>query len=267
MVDVIQAKSQLETAQALLINLGINRGQYEHAIAVLIGEAPAFLTMRYHPFFGNPPSIPTELPSELLERRPDIAAAERTMAQANAQIGVAIAAYFPVLTFTPSWSVQTIGNLFSAPLYSWSIGPQLAETLFDGGLRAATVRAARANYDATVAQYRQTVLAAFQNVEDNLVSVRVLKSQAVVQNQAAADAKTALGLILNEYKAGTASYSAEKSAVDVNTLRMTSTAGLIAALGGGWTMDPVKSKNCSDTTNHCHNQKSYRLPPPNFSVN
>jgi NodT family efflux transporter outer membrane factor (OMF) lipoprotein len=244
-VDVLQARTQLEDAQALAINLGITRGQYEHAIAVLIGKAPADLSMSYRPFHGLPPLIPAQLPSQLLQRRPDIAAAERTVSQANAQIGVAIAAYFPTLTFTPAAAVQSFSNWFTQPIYSWSIGPVLAETLFDGGLRAATTRAARANYDATVAQYRQTVLSAFQDVEDNLVSLHVLKAQAVVQNQAARDAESTLALVINQYKAGTASYTdvivqqiivynAEKAAVDVTTLRMTSSVGLIKALGGGW---------------------------------
>jgi len=245
MVNIVQARAQLENAQALLINLGINRGQYEHAIAVLIGVAPADLSLKYHPFFGQPPTIPPQLPSQLLERRPDIAAAERTMAQANAQIGVAIAAYFPTLTFTPTGSIQSINNWFNPPLYNWAVGPMLAETLFDGGLRSATTAAARANYDATVAQYRQTVLSAFQNVEDNLVALRVLKSQAIVQDKAAADAALTLTLTINQFKAGTAAYTnvvtaqinaynAEKSAVDVTTLRMTFTVGLVKALGGGW---------------------------------
>lgn len=246
MVDVVQARSQLENAEALDIHLNIIRGQYEHAIAVLIGKAPADFSLPSNPFYGLPPHIPLQLPSALLQRRPDIAAAERKMAQANAQIGVAIAAYFPTLTFSPTASVQSFSDWFSAPIYSWSIGPLLAETLFDGGLRAATTKAARANYDATVAQYRQTVLSAFQDVEDNLIALRVLKSQAIVQNQAAKDAKLALTLVMNKYKAGIASYpdvitaqinayAAEKAAVDVTTLRMTSSVGLIKALGGGWT--------------------------------
>ncbi len=245
MEDIVQARSQLENAQSLLINLGINRGQYEHAIAVLIGKAPADLSLPYHPFFGAPPVIPATLPSALLERRPDIAAAERGMAQANAQIGVAIAAYYPTLTLSPEASMQSINNFFRSPFYSWSVGPLLAQTLLDGGLRSATTAAARANYNATVAQYRQTVLAAFQNVEDNLVSVRVLKSQGVVQNKAAKDAEIALQLTLNQYQFGTASYinvltsqvaayNAEKSAVDITTLRMVSTVELINALGGGF---------------------------------
>lgn len=252
--DVVQARSQLENAQALAINVGINRAQYEHAIAVLIGKTPAELSLPNKPFFGTPPTIPPQLPSQLLERRPDIAAAERTMAQANAQIGVAIAAYYPNLSFAPTAYVQNNGynNWFSMPLLSWAVGPTLAETLFDGGLRSANTAAARANYEATVAQYRQTVLAAFQDVEDNLASLRVLKSQAVVQNAAASDAKLALQLEINQYKAGTVAYSdvltsqinaynAEKSAVDVTTLRMTSTVGLIKALGGGWHASEIKN--------------------------
>ncbi|MCX7120651.1 MAG: efflux transporter outer membrane subunit [Gammaproteobacteria bacterium] len=245
MVNVLQARAQLENDQALLINLGVNRGQYEHAIAVLIGKAPSELALPYHPFFGKPPVVPAQLPSQLLERRPDIAAAERNMAEANAQIGVAIAAFFPTLNFSPVAMMQTLQGISSQPLYSWSVGPALAQILFDGGLRGATAAAAKANYRAMVASYRQTVLAAFQNVEDNLVAVRVLKSQALVQDKAAIDANLALDLTVNQFKSGTASYpnvltaqlnayAAEKSAVDLTTLRMTSTVGLITALGGGF---------------------------------
>jgi NodT family efflux transporter outer membrane factor (OMF) lipoprotein len=245
--DIVQAQTQLATAQAQAINNGINRAQYEHAIAVLIGQAPATFALTFKPLAATPPIIPSQIPSALLERRPDIAQAERQMAAANAQIGVAIAAYFPDLTLSASANFpgSTLAHWISLPALAWAVGPQLAETLFDGGLRSATTKAARANYDASVANYRQTVLAAFQDVEDNLAALRILNAQAVVQNQAATSAQQALKLITNQYKAGiasysdviiaqTAAYSAEKSAADVNGLRMTTAVGLVKALGGGW---------------------------------
>lgn len=246
LADVVQARSQLETSKAAAIDLEVNRGQYEHAIAVLIGKAPADLSIPFNPTFQVPPVIAPTLPSLLLQRRPDIAAAERTVAQANAQIGVAVAAYYPSLTFSPSAGITSFTDWFSSPIYNWSIGPLLTETLLDGGLRKATVKAARANYDATVAQYRQTILTAFQEVEDNLVALRVLQSESVMKNSAAKDAALSLQLTVNNFKAGTVNYptvltaqinalSAQKSAVDINTLQMTSTVGLIKALGGGWT--------------------------------
>lgn len=242
--DVVQAQSQLETAQATAINNGVLRAQYEHAIAVLIGVPPAEFSLAPYLVRVTPPPIPLAIPSLLLERRPDIAQAERLVAQANAQIGVAYAAYFPALTL--SGTASTVARkLFAVPFLNWSLSTALAQTLFDGGLRDATVKAAWAAYCANVAAYRQTVLTAFQDVEDNLASLRILANQAVVQNQAAASAREAVRLVINQYKSGTvtysnvitaqiAAYTAEKAAVDLNYLRMTSAVGLIKALGGGW---------------------------------
>lgn len=255
-LDVLQAQGQLETAQAQAINNQILRAQYEHAMAVLIGKPPAMFAMNFSPLYATPPKIPVDVPSILLERRPDVAQAERLMAQANAQIGIATAAYYPSLTISTFGGFQTnrgnLSDLFSVPSFIWGVGPQLAETLFDGGLRDATVAAARANYKATVASYRQTVLTAFQNVEDNLVALRVLAQESVVQNQAAVDARHALQLTINQYKAGTVPYSsvvtaqtnayvAEKNAADVNGLRMSAAVALVAALGGGWDESIIKS--------------------------
>lgn len=259
MVDIVQARAQLESVEAENIHLGIVRAQYEHAIAVLMGEPPAYFSLKFNPFYGKPPTIPPELPGSLLERRPDIAFAERTVASANAKIGVAVSAYFPNLSLAASGTIQSINNWFLAPIYIWSLGPTLAQTIFDGGLRSANVRVARANYHAMVAQYRETVLNAFQEVEDDLASVRILKSESRIQNRAAKDAKLALNLKINQYKAGIASYSdvltaqindfnAQKSAVDVNTLRMVSTIGLMKALGGSW--------NIADS--------APEIPPPHF---
>lgn len=246
LADVVQAQSQLETAQAAAINNGINRAQFEHAVAVLVGLPPENLALSYQPLTANPPLIPVSVPSILLERRPDIAQQERLVAQANAQIGVAEAAYFPNLLLTGNITSQAIGNdLLAFPALGWSVGAQLAETLFDGGLRSATTAAAKANYQATVANYRQTVLSAFEDVEDNLSSLDILNKESAVQNAAAKDAQLALKLTMNEYKAGTVDYStvlvsqiaafnAEKNAADVNGLRMSAAVGLIKALGGGW---------------------------------
>jgi NodT family efflux transporter outer membrane factor (OMF) lipoprotein len=255
--DVVQAQSQLEAAQATAINNGILRAQYEHAIAVLIGVPPSNVVLPPHVRKTTPPPIPLELPSALLERRPDVAQAERLMAQANAQIGVAVAAYYPALTLSGSASAtgKGLAHFFSIPTLGWAYGPQLSDVIYDGGLRSATVRAASAGFDATVASYRQTVLAAFQDVEDNLASLRILAAEAVVQDQAVASAKLALKLVINQYKAGTVPYSsvitaqttaftAEKNAADINYLRMTSAVGLIKALGGGW--DASKICNAAD---------------------
>jgi NodT family efflux transporter outer membrane factor (OMF) lipoprotein len=245
--DIIQAKTQLEIAEAAAINNGILRAQYEHAIAVLIGAAPADLKIVAVPCAQRPPQVPLEIPSKLLERRPDVAQAERLMAQANAQIGVAVAAYYPVLTLSATGNVTNPGfaHWFSLPALSWALGGQLGETIFDGGLRNATVVAARANYDATVGTYRQTVLTALQNVEDNLVSLHLLNLQTKVQDQAAIDAHRALKIVINQYRSGIVDYSAvitaentrltaDKTAADAHGLQMVSAVGLVKSLGGGW---------------------------------
>jgi NodT family efflux transporter outer membrane factor (OMF) lipoprotein len=250
--DVIQAQSQLEVAEAQAISNGILRGQYEHAIAVLIGRPPACFSLPYNPLNAKPPVIPVLVPSALLERRPDIAQAERLMQQTNAQIGVAIAAYFPTLdlTATVSASANSLAKLFSSPMIGWAIGGELAENLFDGGLREATVRAAQSAYLAQVAAYRQVVLSAFQDVEDNLIALRILEKEGVVLKKAAADAEKALRLVINQYKAGTvpfssvitaqiAAYTAEKNAYDVVGMQMTAAVGLIKALGGGWSVQRI----------------------------
>ncbi len=245
--DIVQAQSQLQSAQAQAINNGIARAQYEHAIAVLIGKLPEQVSFASMPLKAKPPQIPLIVPSTLLERRPDVAQAERLMAQANAQVGVAISAFYPTfpLTGTSSVSNTALNQLFKLPSLSWAVGQQVSETIFNGGLRIATVKAARAGYDSTVASYRETVLAAFQSVEDNLSSLRILEQEGVVLNQAADSAREALKLTINQYRAGTVPYSsvivsqtaaylAEKNAADNVGLQMTSAVGLITALGGGW---------------------------------
>jgi len=247
MADVVQAQSQLQVAQAQAINNGVARAQYEHAIAMLIGQPPETFSMPFSPLRSTPPAIPMQVPSVWLERRPDIAQAERLMAQANAQIGVAIAAFYPSFTLTGSGSYghPNYNNWLSIPGVGWAIGPQLAQLIFDGGLREATVAADRAAFESSAASYRQTILVAFQDVEDNLSSLRILAQQAEVEAQAVASARTVLRLVIDQYKAGTVAYSnvitaqttlltAQKSAADVNGLRMTSAVGLVKALGGGW---------------------------------
>lgn len=257
--NVLQSQSLLELAQAAAIDNGILRGQVEHAIAVLIGEPPAAFCLPPDPIIACVPEIPFAIPSILLERRPDIAQAERLVAQANAQIGVAYAAYFPVITISgvDGYNSTSISTLFSKAAHFWSYGFQIAETLFDGGLRRGILDQAEATYDQTVAQYRQTVLAAFQNVEDNLVSLRILDEEIEVLEQALKTSKETLSVVMNEYKAGTAAfadvlnaeltvYTAAKSVNDTGAKQMTSAVGLITALGGGWSTDMLENPvDCS----------------------
>lgn len=245
--DVIQAQTQLQSAQAAAIDNGVARAQDEHAIAALVGQSASTFSIPPVPLDAEPPSVPIDVPSALLERRPDIAAAERRTAAANEQIGVAIAAYFPSLTLSAQGGYQNsvLSNLFTLPSRFWSVGPSLAATLFDAGLRHAQTEAARAAYDEQAAVYRQTVLGAFQEVEDDLASQRILAQEVVVQRQAVASAKQALAIVTNEYKAGTVAYvsvlTAQTTAFTaeqkLNTLagqRMVSSVGLVKALGGGW---------------------------------
>lgn len=245
--NVVQAQSLLESAQAAAINNGILRGQYEHAIAVLIGRPPAYFSLKFMPLVLKSPIIPVEVPTVWLERRPDIAQAERLVQSASALIGVAIAAYYPNLILTGSASAagNSFHKLIHTPAIGWSAGLQLAETIFDGGLRNATVRAAKALYFARVASYRQIVLTAFQNVEDNLIALRILKKERIVLNKAVASSKLALKLVINQYKAGTVNYAsvissqillytAQQNANNAMGLLMSAEVGLIMALGGGW---------------------------------
>ena len=250
--DIVQAQTQLETAEAQAINNGILRGQYEHAIAVLIGRPPANFSLPFNPLKTAPPPIPVTVPSVWLERRPDIAQAERLMQQTNAQIGVAIAAYFPTLDLTATVSIagRSFHQLVTDPNVGWTAGMQLAEVIFDGGFRSAAVRAAKAAYLAQVAAYRQAILNAFQDVEDNLIALRLLKEQSIAQNAAAASSRRALQLVINQYKSGTvpyssvitaqiAAYTTQKAAYDVIGLQMTAAVGLIKALGGGWSTQDI----------------------------
>jgi NodT family efflux transporter outer membrane factor (OMF) lipoprotein len=245
--DVLTAQTQLLNAQASQINSGVSRATLEHAIAVLVGATPDQLSLASGPLTTDVPVAPTGLPSELLERRPDIAAAERQMEAENAQIGVAVSAYFPTVALSGSdgFSGANLAHLFSSPNNVWSLGASLAETLFDAGLRSAQVEQARATFDQYIAAYRQTVLAGFQQVEDELATLRILAQQSVVEDQVVKTAQEATRLTLNQYKAGTVPYSSvvtaqatelqtEETAIQVIENRLVASVTLIEAVGGGW---------------------------------
>ncbi len=245
--DVVQAQTQLKTTQAQAIDVGVQRAQLEHAIALLVGKPASSFTIPRAPLSAAPPEVPSALPSELLERRPDIAAAERRVAAANAQIGVANAAFFPSFTLSAATGFQssTMAQWFTAPSRFWSIGPAVSLLLFDGGLRRIQNDQAVAAYDATVATYRQNVLAAFQEVEDNLAALRILRQEASVQQEALQAARQSVELTTNQYKAGTVSYlnviavqttalANERTSVDILNRRLAASVLLVKALGGGW---------------------------------
>ncbi len=246
--SILLAQTQLKNTQAQALDVGILRAQLEHAIAILVGKTPSSFTI---PVIVSAvpalPQLPVSLPSTLLERRPDIAAAERAVAAANAQIGVTKAAFFPTLSLGAGTGYQSnsLANWISLPNRVWSLGPTLALNLFDGGAQHALSNQAIANYDASVASYRQTVLAGLQNVEDNLVALRILQQEATVQHEASVAAKQALAVTLNQYKAGTVNYlnvvsaqtsalTSERAELTLTNAQLTATVGLIKALGGGW---------------------------------
>jgi NodT family efflux transporter outer membrane factor (OMF) lipoprotein len=245
--DVLQAETLLKSTQAQAIDIGVQRAQLEHAIALLIGKPASDLSLPSVPLTASPPPIPLEMPSMLLERRPDIAAAERQMAAANAQIGVAEAAWYPSVTLSASGGLQasSFSKLFNWPSRFWSVGPTVSETVFDGGLRSAQNDQARAAFDAVVAAYRQTVLTGFQQVEDNLAALRILEEEAKAQDDAVQAARQSVTVTDNQYKAGIVSYlnviiaqttelANERTAITIRGSRMTASVLLITALGGGW---------------------------------
>ncbi len=244
--DVAQAETQLETAKVALVDEGVARTQTEHAIAVLIGKPPAEFSIPAKVLHGAPPEIPYGMPSALLERRPDVAANERQMAAALEQVGITQASFYPNLTLSASGGFEPlITNPLSWATRLFSLGASLTETVYDAGKRRATVDQAKAAYEATVANYRQTVLSAFQSVEDNLSALRVLADEDQEQDRYVTAAEKALSLTTLQYKAGTvdyltvitsqtAAFTAEKGAVDLLTRRMQSAVLLIQALGGGW---------------------------------
>jgi len=245
--DVSQALTQLKSTQAQAIDLKWQRAQLEHAIAVLVGVPPSELTIAVREQLPSLPQIPVALPSQLLERRPDVAGAERRVIAANAQIGVAEAAWYPDLTISASGGYRgsSFADWVELPNRFWSLGPQLALTLFDGGARSAELERTEAVYDQTVAQYRQAVLDSFREVEDYLVQLRVLEQEAVIQQEALDAARESLRLIENQYKAGTVDFNSvvnvqatalsnERSTLSLLGSRLTASVQLIAALGGGW---------------------------------
>ena len=255
--EVVQAEAQLQSAQAQEINIGIQRAQIEHAIAVLIGKPPAALTIPIVPLQDFLPAIPVSIPSTLLERRPDIATAERQVAAANAQIGVAKAAYFPTLSLAATNGTQSsqLSTLLSSAARYWALGPAaVAIPLFDGGLRGAQMQQSIDAYDASVAAYRQAVLVSFQEVEDNLAALRILEQELIVQKKAVESAQKAVLLTTNQYRAGTLAYlnvmvdqaaalANEKTAVDLQGQQLTSAVLLIKALGGGWNMAKLPTED------------------------
>ncbi len=249
--DVAQARTQLDTARVLATDLNIARAQYEHAIAVLIGKPPAEFTLAALPINQNAPAmpqVPGMLPSELLERRPDIAAEERRMASANEQIGIAQAAFYPTLSISAQGGFLGTSalNWFTWPSRFWAVGPSLNETIFDAGRRRAVSQTATANYDATVANYRQTTLTAFQQVEDSLAALRVLATEAEQQHETTASAEQSLDLFNTRYEGGvdtylqvitwqTAALNNERNDIDIMRRRLETSVLLFKALGGGWT--------------------------------
>jgi NodT family efflux transporter outer membrane factor (OMF) lipoprotein len=245
--DVDQAQTQLEAARVQARDITLQRAQFEHAIAVLLGVPPASFTLTGAPLDARPPVIPPGLPSELLERRPDIAAAERRVAEANERIGIARAAFYPTISLNGAVGIEatSFANLFNPASLLWSLGPTLSQTIFDAGRRAAVSEQANASYDETIANYRQTTLTAFQQVEDNLIALRVLQQEAENQHQATLAAQSAEQIFNNRYVGGLDTYlqvvtaqttalNNERNDIDIMRRQMDASVLLIKALGGGW---------------------------------
>jgi NodT family efflux transporter outer membrane factor (OMF) lipoprotein len=259
--DVTLAQTQLAAARAESTDTRISRAQYEHAIATLTGQLPSSLDVAISKIAGPPPPIPLAVPSQLLERRPDIAANERLVAAANANVGVAETAYYPTLTLSASAGLLStnLANLFTYASRSWSAGPGVSQTLFDFGRRGAQLEGARAAYDGTVAAYRQTVLSAFQEVEDDLSSLRYLAEEAVQQQEAVVASQQALALEIDRYRAGTDSYlnvittqtialNDQQNAITILQRRMSAAVDLVKALGGGWDASTLPSGDALRST-------------------
>jgi len=253
--DVLSAQTQLDATRAQAVDVGVQRAQYEHAIAVLIGKSPAGLGIATQPAFHlEVPSVPLQLPSRLLERRPDVAAAERTVAESNARIGIQTAAYYPNITLSAEGGYEgsPIDRLFSAPFHFWTLGTNASDVLLDFGSRRAKVLEARAAQDGDVASYRQTVLVAFQQVEDNLAGLRILGKEAVIEDTAVREAVEASAIAENEYEEGTVDYTTvvtaqeaeltnRVSALTIAQERLADAVGLIEALGGNWDTSDLPS--------------------------
>jgi NodT family efflux transporter outer membrane factor (OMF) lipoprotein len=261
--DVAQAQTQLDTTRVQDTDVTVQRAQFEHAIAILIGKPPAEFSLAAAPLNYQPPNTPIGLPSELLQRRPDIAAAERRVAEANQQIGIARAAYFPTVTLgaTAGFAGSQASNWFTWPSGFWAVGPTLAQTLFDAGRRRATSESARANYDAAVATYRQTSLTAFQEVEDNVAALRILEDETQQQQQAVASAQESLQLFTNRYKGGVDTYlqvitaqtielANERNAIDILRRRLDASVLLVKALGGGWNVSNLPTFDASSVRDY-----------------
>ncbi len=260
--DLLAAQTQVATTKAQLVSVGVLRAEYEHAIAVLTGHPPSDLSLAPGALTGTIPPIPVAVPSALLQRRPDIAAAERNMEEENALIGVAVSAFYPVISLSAaaSYAGNPIGSLIQVANRTWSLGANAVETLFNGGERTAAVRAARASYDAAVANYRETVLAAFQNLEDDLSSLRILAQEAQAQALAVDLANQTVTVALNQYEAGTTIYitvltdqttalSNAESALSIQQQRIAASVDLVADLGGGFTAAQLPSKDSLQTDN------------------
>jgi NodT family efflux transporter outer membrane factor (OMF) lipoprotein len=252
--DVAQAQTQLDSALAQQTDIEVQRAQYEHAIATLLGKPPAAFSLAAEPLHAAPPAIPVGLPSELLERRPDISASERRVQEANEQIGIARAAFFPTVTLGASAGFEgsSILNWLNWPSRFWAVGPSLAETLFDAGRRRAGSDAAIAGYDAAVASYRETTLTAFQQVEDNLAALRIMENEDRQQREAVASAQESLQIFINRYQGGVDNYlqvitaqtialSNERNEIDIQRRRMDASVLLIKAVGGGWNVGEMPS--------------------------
>ena len=252
--DIAQAETQLESTRAQAIDVGVQRAALEHAIAVLIGKPPAYFSLPPAELAAVPPPIPVGVPSDLLERRPDVATAERDMASANAQIGVAVSAWYPTVTISGSGGFESgdIAKWLMWPSRFWSVGPSVSETIYDAGRRSAVTQQARAAYDETVDNYRQTVLNAFQQVEDQLAALRILAEEAEVQDRAVKAARDSVRLTTNQYEGGIVSYlnvvvvnaaalADEQQAVNIQGRRLAASVQLVAALGGGWSAGDLPS--------------------------
>ena len=252
--DIAQAQTQLESTRAQAVDVGVQRAALEHAIAVLIGKPPAEFSLPVADLAAAPPPIPAGVPSDLLERRPDVATAERDMASANANIGVAVSAWYPTVTISGSGGFESgdIARWFMWPSRFWSVGPSVSETIYDAGRRSAQTDQARAAYDETVDTYRQTVLTAFQQVEDQLAALRILQEESEVQDRAVKAAQDSVRLTTNQYEGGIATYLAvvvvnatalanEQQAVDIQGRRLAASVQLVQALGGGWSAGELPS--------------------------
>ena len=262
---IAAAESQLEAAQAQDTNLGIARAQYEHAIAILLGQSPSSFSLASASRNVHLPSIPTGVPAELLERRPDIAASERAMASANAQIGIALAAYFPNVILSATGGLESLNatDWFTWPSRFWSIGPSLAETLFDAGLRRATVRQYQAQYDGTVANYRQTALTAFGQVEDNLAALHILAQDLQQQDSAVQSAQRYVKLATTRNLSGLDPYlnvltaqvnllTYQQTYITFQTQQLLASVQLIEALGGGWDTSQMPGPNAVSAATAAH---------------